>query len=374
MIWNLTKTEKDKAQITIYGPIKDFSSFFSDSGTSPQKIMKDLDELANVKEITVRINSGGGSAFAGLAIFELLRAHGAKIITRNDGLAASAASIILMAGDVIIMGTGSMTMAHNPWTRVEGESKDLRAAADLLDRVGESLINVYSSRTKKSREDLRDMMNKTTWMTAEEAVNMGFADEIDQKFVVAASIQGENAVFNEQKFELSCFAEAPELPVKSEELIEPNVAINEDPVTKEEPVKQEIEKEEDTVKDLEELKAKHPAIFEAAIQSGVDQERGRIKALDELIMPGNAELINKAKYETFATAEKTAVDILKADNQRRINAGANLQVDSNASGIDTVVSTEAEAFTDKTKADDAQADKISAAANKKRTGRTVTNE
>lgn len=336
--------------------------------------MKDLDELANVKEITVRINSGGGSAFAGLAIFELLRAHGAKIITRNDGLAASAASIILMAGDVIIMGTGSMTMAHNPWTRVEGESKDLRVAADLLDRVGESLINVYSSRTKKSREDLRDMMNKTTWMTAEEAVNMGFADEIDQKFVVAASIQGENAVFNEQKFELSCFAEAPELPVKSEELIEPNVAINEDPVTKEEPVKQEIEKEEDTVKDLEELKAKHPAIFEAAIQSGVDQERGRIKALDELIMPGNAELINKAKYETFATAEKTAVDILKADNQRRINAGANLQVDSNASGIDTVVSTEAEAFTDKTKADDAQADKISAAANKKRTGRTVTNE
>src|SRR5690606_13653695 len=126
-IWNLTKAEKDKAQVTIYGPIKDFSSFFSSGGASPDQIMRDLDELQNSKEIMIRINSGGGSAFAGFAIFELIRAHGGKVTTVIDGVAASAASIIAMAGDRIIMGTGAMMMVHNPWTRVEGESKDLRA-------------------------------------------------------------------------------------------------------------------------------------------------------------------------------------------------------------------------------------------------------
>lgn len=307
MIWNLTKTEKDKAQVTIYGPIKDFSSFFSSSGASPDKIMKDLDELSNAKEIAIRINSGGGSAFAGFAIFELIRSHGAKVTSHIDGLAASAASIIAMAGDRIIMGTGAMMMIHNPWIRTEGEAKDLREAADLLDRVGESLINVYAARTGKSREELKAMLDKTTWLTAEEAVAAGFADEIDKKFTVAASIQGDSAVFNDQRFALSYFAEAPQLPVNS--VADPIVT----PAIKAEEPKIQEPEEVESVKNLEELQAKHPDIYQAAIKAGADQERERIKAIDDISATVADDLVAKAKYETPITAEALAFEALKAD-------------------------------------------------------------
>lgn len=325
MIFNLTKTEKDKAQITIYGPIKDFSSWFSDD-VSPKKVMQDLDELANAKEITVRINSGGGSAFAGLAIFELLRAHGAKIITRNDGLAASAASIILMAGDVIIMGTGSMTMIHNPWTRVEGEASALRQTADILDRVGESLINVYASRTKKSRDELRTKLAKSTWYTAEEALADGFADEIDEKFVVKAAIAGDRAVFNDQQFSLGIFSMAPPLPVMSAASIIAMAAPKPIAVVPEkttEPMQSSTEQQqpegnEEAVKDLAELQAKHPDIYQAAMQAGAAQERERIKAIDEIAKTVSAEMVAKAKYETPISAQELAFQALKADGARGV--------------------------------------------------------
>lgn len=331
MIFNLTKTEKEKAQITIYGPIQDFSSFFSSTGYSPDKLMRDLDELANAKELTIRINSGGGSAFAGFAIFELIRAHGAKVTTYIDGVAASAASIIAMAGDRIVMGTGAMMMVHNPWTRVEGEAKDLREAADVLDRVGESLINVYSARTGKSRDELRDMLNKTTWMTAEEAVSFGFANEIDNKFAVSASIQGEQVVFNDQRFAFSCFAEVPRLPV----VAAVPQAIQASDQQDGEPVAYQA-KEDEEVKDLEELKAKYPDIYQAAVKDGQEQERTRLKALDAINAPGNSEFIAKAKYEAPITAAEAALQILELQNARRKNHAAAAKSDSDESGIDEV--------------------------------------
>lgn len=357
MIFNLTKTEKDKAQITIYGPIKDFSSFFSSGGASPDKVMRDLDELANAKEITVRINSGGGSAFAGLAIFELLRAHGAKIITRNDGLAASAASIILMAGDVIIMGTGSMTMAHNPWSEVRGDAQALRQTAEVLDRVGESLINVYSVRTKKSREELKDMMNKTTWYTAEEALANGFADEIDKKFVVAASIHGESAYFNDQQFSLGIFSMAPPLPVLS---TAPVMALA-DPVTPEITNKKEDEVE-DSVKDVAELQAKHPDIYQAAVTVGINSERTRLKSIDEISNTIADDLVAKAKYETPISAETLAFQALKADSGKGLKHMANREEElaNNDSVAAAALLTEKQT---KVEADNAEIDAIANAAN-----------
>jgi ATP-dependent Clp endopeptidase proteolytic subunit ClpP len=313
MIFNLTKTEKDKAQITIYGPIKDFSSWFSSGGYSPDRLMQDLDELQSAKEITVRINSGGGSAFAGMAIFELLRAHGAKITTRIDGVAASAASIIAMAGDRIIMGTGAMMMVHNPWMRVEGEAKDMRAAADVLDRVGESLINVYASRTKKSREELKSALDKTTWMTAEESLTMGFADEIDKKFAVSASVSGGNVVFNDQTFSAGIFAMLPPLPAT------PTAATPSDPPAVPEPPAQastetpQQPEGDDTVKDLAELQAKHPDIYQAAVQAGAEQERARMKSIDEIANTVADDMVAKAKYESPITAAELAFQALKAD-------------------------------------------------------------
>lgn len=366
MIWNLTKTEKDKAQVTIYGPIKDFSSFFSSGGAAPNKVMQDLDDLSSAKEIAIRINSGGGSAFAGFAIFELIRAHGAKITTHIDGLAASAASIIAMAGDKIIMGTGSMMMIHNPWTRVEGESKDLRAAADLLDGVGESLINVYSARTGKSRDELRAMLNKTTWLTAEEAVAEGFADEIDKKFTVAASIQGDSAIFNDQSFALSVFAEAPRLPVVAKS-IEPTIS---------EPFKEVESKitEEvvDTVKDVSELQTKHPDIYQAAVKAGADQERERLKGIDDISATISNELVAKAKYETPITAQELAFQALKADAGKGLTFANNRTEELDPANAIPAAEAVTKAATEAAEMN-AATDKIAAAANLKRQPREGNN-
>lgn len=367
MIFNLTKTEKDKAQITIYGPIKDFSSWFSSGGYSPDRLMQDLDELQNAKEITVRINSGGGSAFAGMAIFELLRAHGGKIVTRIDGVAASAASIIAMAGDRIIMGTGAMMMVHNPWTRVEGEAKDLRDAADMLDRAGESLINVYAARTKKSREELKAALDKTTWMTAAEATALGFADEIDQKFAVSASISGDNVVFNEQTFSAGIFAMMPPLTIT------PAAATHSAPPIAPEPspeppaqtsTKPQQPEGDDTVKDLAELQAKHPDIYQAAIQAGAEQERARMKSIDEIAATVADDMVAKAKYETPITAAELAFLALKADSGKGIKHIQDRQqeLEPNA-GVKPGAQPEGG---DKAAAEAAMIDLIAAAANKGR--------
>ena len=208
------------------------------------------------------------------------------------------------------MGTGSMMMIHNPWMRAEGESKDLRAAADLLDRVGESLVNVYAARTGKNRDELRELLNKTTWMTAEEAVAAGFADEVDNKFKVSASIQGVNAVFNDQRFELGIFAMAPSLPTVA--ATAPNTPEPSAVTTQEEEPKNQ-EQGDDTVKDLAELQAKHPEIYQAAIHAGATQERERIKGIDEVAANVADELVAKAKYEIPITVAELALQALKAD-------------------------------------------------------------
>lgn len=318
MIWNLTKTEKDKAQITIYGPIQDFSSFFSSSGTSPQKVMQDLDELSRAKGITIRINSGGGSAFAGLAIFELIRAHGAAVTVRIDGVAASAASIIAMAGDKIVMGTGAMMMIHNPWTRAEGNAKELREAADMLDRVGESLVNVYTARTGKSRDELKAMLDQSTWMTADEAVANGFADEVDRKTKVAASIQGGFAVFNGQRFALDCFASLPDLPVLSDEAEpEPDAAVPDDSAPAAltpPPQKQTKESDDDLeIKNLRELRAKFPEFCNQIVTQAQADERSRLQAIDEIASTVPQAMVAKAKYEEPMTAQELALAALRAD-------------------------------------------------------------
>ncbi|WP_162463103.1 head maturation protease, ClpP-related [Paenibacillus psychroresistens] len=360
--WNLKQTTNNSAELTIYSPIDDEESWWYDSVT-PKSLMRELDAAGDVTEIVVRINSGGGSAFAGLTIYELLKNHKASITTRIDGLAASAASIIAMAGDKIVMGTGAMMMVHNPWTMAMGESKDLRHTADVLDQVAKSLISVYQDRTGLDPKDIKKLLDKETWLTADEAVSQGFADEVDRKYMVSASINDGFAVFNGQKFSLKAFAMIPNLPKASEEETETvtkeeetdsnqQQTESETPETVHENTEDESHKEEETVKDLNELQTKHPEIYKAAVQSGVDQERGRIKSLNDLVMPGNEIIIDKAKYETGASAAETAVEILKADNLKRKGMGGKILQDASNSGmnqLDTAAPEEEKTEEDKIK-------------------------
>jgi len=128
-------------------------------------------------DLTVAINSVGGDVFAGISIYNSLMQYKGNVTIRVDGLAASIASIIAMAGDKIIMSPGSEMMIHKPWTMAVGDSDELQKNIDILDKIQENLVSIYTARTGLSSEEIIVMLESETWMTGEEAVAKGFADE-----------------------------------------------------------------------------------------------------------------------------------------------------------------------------------------------------
>lgn len=134
-------------------------------------------------DIELRINSGGGDVFEGQAIYSLVESWktttGGKVIVYIDGIAASIASVIAMAGSEIHMASNALMMIHNPWTpAATGSSDDLRDMASVLDKIRETIVSVYETRSGLDRDAIGLMMDEETWFTAAEAVNFGFADQI----------------------------------------------------------------------------------------------------------------------------------------------------------------------------------------------------
>ncbi|HHV69300.1 MAG TPA: Clp protease ClpP [Ochrobactrum intermedium] len=157
---------------------------WSGGGVTANRISAALRSIGN-RDVIVRINSPGGDMFEGIAIYNLLRAHPAKVTVEVLGWAASAASIIAMAGDDIRMGLGSFMMVHNAWGLVIGNRHDLREAASLFDGFDAALADIYEARTGMDRVSIERLMDAETFMTAAQAVEYGFADAVDDG--VAAS-------------------------------------------------------------------------------------------------------------------------------------------------------------------------------------------
>lgn len=173
------------ATIFIYGVIDSMAGFFGD-GVTAKMISDDLKKAGKVSNIDVRVNSPGGDVFEGRAIYTLLRDHGAKIVTHCDAEASSIASLIMMAGDERRMAEGSMMMIHRAWTWARGNAGDLEKQAELLRTVDQTLIDTYTKRTKGDAKQIETWMDAETWMTADEAVERGFADKVADPVKVAA--------------------------------------------------------------------------------------------------------------------------------------------------------------------------------------------
>lgn len=176
---------KDAAEIYLYGIIG--TDWFGD-GVSAKQFAADLKALGDVKTIDLRINSEGGSVFDGKAMYSLLNEHKAKIIVHVDGLAASAASFVAMAGDEIEIAEGGFVMIHNAYMVAVGDAREMRRSADMLETVNNTIIDTYVSRTKGDRKAIAKMMDDETWMTGAEAVKNGFADKMVENLKVAASV------------------------------------------------------------------------------------------------------------------------------------------------------------------------------------------
>ena len=202
-------------EIYIYGEIANYD--FWNEDTTPTNFKSDLDGLGEVENLNLYINSPGGSVFAGQAIYSMIKRHGAKVTVYVDGLAASIASVIAMAGDKIIIPSNAMLMIHNPWTISAGNSSEFRKLADDLDKIAESLVSVYQSKTGLEEAEIISMMNEETWLTGKEALEKGFADEVEEDKKIAASLDDGIFNINNQTMDLSMFKNAPKFIVTKNE-------------------------------------------------------------------------------------------------------------------------------------------------------------
>lgn len=134
--------------------------------------------MAGDGDITVWINSPGGDTVAAAQIYNMLMDYPGKVTVKIDGIAASAASVIAMAGEKVLVSPVSMMMIHNPSTIAYGDTEEMRKAIEVLNEVKESIINAYELRTGLSRHKLSRLMDAETWMNANKAIELGFADEI----------------------------------------------------------------------------------------------------------------------------------------------------------------------------------------------------
>ena len=159
-------------------------------GISAKEFISELKQHAG-KKLTCLINSPGGSVFDGLAMYNALRAHGAEVTVKVMGVAASAASLVAMAGDKIIMPENTFMMIHNPMVGAYGNADEMRDMADVLDKIAASLIGTYVARTGLSEAEVKDLLDAETWLNAADAVEKGFATEMEPALKIAASFDVE---------------------------------------------------------------------------------------------------------------------------------------------------------------------------------------
>lgn len=195
--------ETKTSEITIYGVIG--TSWWSESFSA--KDIDDAIKAAGDNDIIINLNSPGGDAFDGIAIFNRLKRHPGKVTIHVDGWACSAASVIAMAADELIMGLGSMMMIHEASNIVWGTKTDMRKEADVLEELEEGIIDIYMTRANVSREEIRKKLDSETWFSAKSAVEIGFADKTegvddetgDKNNVTTLSVEDKKNIINELK-------------------------------------------------------------------------------------------------------------------------------------------------------------------------------
>lgn len=286
----MIQKEQNKGKIMIYQDIGD--TWWTEYGS--QEFTRDIDALGDVTEIDVHINSDGGEVAAATAIYNQLRAHKAKINTYVDGIAASAASLIFMAGDNRIMRPTSILMIHNPGMFAGGTSEKLRAAADYLDKLKEAVLTAYN-RANISEKEISELMDKETWMTANDALEKGFATEIDTfGDEIKLEIDGEVLMVSGTSVDLSKRSEFNNFYSKNTKMF-----------------KKREDNESMAVMTIEDIKLKYPKMYAEIIDIGAKQERERIEEIEDMGVEGSEALMKKFKFEDPKPASMFSCELLK---------------------------------------------------------------
>ncbi len=293
-----------RVTVLFYGDISFYPSWYEED-RSPYEIAEELKAYGSIEHITARFNSPGGSAHAGLAIGNMLRSWPAPVTTYVDGLAASAASMIFMAGDERVMPSNTLLYLHNPMTWAAGFATDLRKAADELDVMREAMIATYAEPSGLSAEHVAELVDADGYITAQRALELGLATSIERQPVTASMsdtrVVMNGLAFDPRKYRMVIPAEIKALfPAASAEE-EAAVEDVELPAADEPAPVEEAEAEDAPVGESS-LADETPASPEAA-------ERERIQGILALAaaIPGSEALAQRAAYEEPMTVEAFAL-------------------------------------------------------------------
>lgn len=190
---NFRKVDENETELFIYGDIRKKNIIDSWFGTGKDVTsafsLKDALQAVDTPNLTVRINSYGGSVSEGLAIYSLLQDFKGHVKTIVDGFACSAASVIFMAGKTRVVPESGLLMIHNAWKSAEGDSNALKKAAEDLEKITQPSVNIYVSKTGLPESKIKSMMDKETWITSQEAFELGFATSIEKNDTAKQSLE-----------------------------------------------------------------------------------------------------------------------------------------------------------------------------------------
>lgn len=339
--WQVKNEVNGNSEILLYGPIAGERSWWGDEVTS-RSFAEDLESL-NGKDVTVRINSGGGDVFAAHAIHNQLIAYKGKVTVVIDGLAASAATIIAVAGDRIIMPSNALFMIHNPAIGLSDYygAEELAQAVNALNAIKDSIVAAYRKRCKVSAEEIAAMMDAETWMGAAECLEKGFVDEINGS--VTPVLNGNSLIVNSVQFDAGKFKNTDALKACINHKTEEKTMSKLEEILNSLGLKV-VDESQPTASAPAQNVVPQPAVNQEAIaKAAVEAERQRVAALEALDGGDNqavtAIIAEAKKNGKTADDVKPYIDAVKtippAQNAAQ-QLVANMIGDNKASGVEGI--------------------------------------
>ncbi len=302
---------------------------FGISSVCPEEIQKVIQE-AKGEDLEVEINSGGGDVVAANEIYTALRMYQGKVTNIISGMAASAASYIATARNCKITPVG-IFMIHNAAGGARGDYHAMDKESEILQTVNRAIVAAYMEKTHMNQQELLDLMDKESWMTAQEALNYGFVDSI---------VENQEKSFIQEKRPIAFYNTAAILDRETIEKAK-KVLINTSNLKKAEA--REMEQGQESIQTVEELTAKYPTL----VQQIKEEENQRLKAIDEIAGQVSETMVTDAKYgENRITAEMLALEAFKQNNRMAKQTLSDLKNDIKESGVNEVEVTANLGFTD----------------------------
>ena len=329
-----------KAELLLYGDIAD-TSWWGDEVT-PKQFAQELNDLGNVAEIDVRINSGGGDVFAAQTIGNLLEQNAAFVTAYIDGLCASAATVVACHCNKVVAANDSAYMVHPVRMGLCGyvDAETLQQYIDAITTIRENIVTLYAKKTGREKDEVAGWMDATSWWTAPQAKENGFVDELTD--------EGEDVVAENRSGVLFVNSISMNLPFdKAPKFVQDSLAAGAaGRSANKKPAKPENTKEEqdmDTINTVDDLRNAYPTLVgqieQAAADAATKAERERIQGIEDAALPGSEQLTAEAKFTKPMTVSDFAVALVKNAKAQGATYLAEVKKDAEASGVNKVTNT-----------------------------------